>query len=350
MSLRRGQRLEVAFASEPNPDYLVFMDLFRAPREPGSEPEHITSADSLGRSLEHVVRRDGDYLIRIQPELLRGGRISVSVIVTPTLSFPVYGRDVTAIGSRYGDGRDGGRRKHEGVDIFAPRGTPVIAAAAGVVRSIRGNRLGGNVVWLRDELGRTHYYAHLDSQAVRRGQRVSAGDTLGFVGNSGNARNTPPHLHFALYSRGSFDPYPALRPLPTEAPPFTGDSSLIHRSARVIRAGSRLRALPTTESEIRLELPLHTILEVKAGLGAWYRVRTPDGTAGFIAARLTEPVERPIRREVLAGGGRLLTAPAPTAVAVDSIAAGAELPVLGGFGDFVYVQGPSGRPGWLALE
>lgn len=350
VSLRRGQRLEVAFASEPDPDYRVFIDLFRAPERPDAEPEHITSADSLGRELEHVVRRDGDYLIRVQPELLRGGRTSIRIIVTPTLRFPVYGRDASAIGSRYGDGRDGGRRRHEGLDIFAARGTPVIAAAAGVVRSTRGNRLGGKVVWLRDEFGRNHYYAHLESQAVRRGQRVAAGDTLGFVGNSGNARNTPPHLHFGLYSRGSFDPHPAIQPLPTEAPPFTGDPLLIERSVRVTRAGTRLRALPTTRSEIRLELPLHTILQVKAGTGAWYRVRTPDGTVGFVAARLTEPVERPIRREVVASGGRLLTEPAATALAVDSIAAGAELPVLGGFGDFVYVEGPSGRAGWLALE
>lgn len=350
LSLRRGQRLEVAFESEPDPNYRVFIDLFRAPGRPDAPPVHVTSADSLGRQLEHVARRDADFLIRIQPELLRGGRTSVSIIVTPTLRFPVYGRDVTAIGSRYGDGRDGGLRRHEGLDIFAPRGTPVIAAAAGVVRSTRGNRLGGNVVWLRDELGRNHYYAHLDSQAVRRGQRVAAGDTLGFVGNSGNARNTPPHLHFGLYSRGSFDPYPALQILPTELPPFTGDSSLIYRSARVIRARSRIRALPTTRSEILAELPLHTILQVRAGTGAWYRVTTPDGKVGFIAAHLTEPVESPIRRQVLAAGARLLTAPESTAVAVESVNAGAELPVLGAFGDFVYVEGPSGRAGWLALD
>jgi hypothetical protein len=89
---------------------------------------------------------------------------------------------------------------------------------------------------------------------------------------------------------------------------------------------------------------------VKAGTGAWYRVTTPDGAAGFIAAHLTGPVDGPVRREVVARGARLLTDPAPTAVAVDSVAAGTELPVLGAFGEFMYVQGPSGRAGWLALE
>ncbi len=271
--------------------------------------------------------------------------------MTPSLRFPVHGRDTTAIGSWFGDGRDGGRRRHEGLDIFAPRGTPVIAAAGGVVRSTRSNRLGGNVVWLRDEFDRTHYYAHLDSQAiVRRGQRVAVGDTLGFVGNSGNARSTPPHLHFGIYSGGSFDPYPALLPLPSAPPPFTGDPGLILRSVRVTRAGARVRALPTTRSEVQVELPLHTILQVKAGTGAWYRVVAPDGTVGFVAASLTEPAERPIRREVVASGARLLTEPAPTALAVDSIAAGADLPVLGTFGEFAFVQGPSGRTGWLAPD
>jgi hypothetical protein len=118
----------------------------------------------------------------------------------------------------------------------------------------------------------------------------------------------------------------------------------------VTRDRARLRTLPTTRSEIRLELPLHTILQVKGGTGAWYRVTTPDGTVGFIAAPLTEPVDRPVRREVVARGARLLIDPAPSAVAVDSVAAGSELPVLGEFGEFVYVQGPSGRAGWLALE
>jgi murein DD-endopeptidase MepM/ murein hydrolase activator NlpD len=345
--LRRGQRIEVSFESEPDTSYQVFVDLFLIRNRPGADPRHLASADSLERGLDYLARRDGDYVVRIQPELLRGGRYSISVVVTPSLRFPVSGHDTTAIGSRYGDARDGGRRRHEGLDIFAPRGTPVLASADGVVRSTRRNNLGGNVVWLRDDFGRSHYYAHLDSQVVRRGERVRAADTLGFVGNSGNARSTPPHLHFGIYSRGSFDPYPAMQQLPTTPASFSGDQSLIGRFVRVTRAGARTRALPTTRSSILTELALHTPLKVEAGTGAWYRVTTPDGTIGFVATSLTEPVDSPIRREVVVSGVMLLTDPAPTAVGLDSIAAGAEVPVLGTFGEFLWVQGPSGRAGWL---
>lgn len=86
-------------------------------------------------------------------------------------------------------------------------------AASGGVAVPGTNRLGGNVVWLRDPArGLTHYYAHLDTVLVASGQRVRRGDTLGTVGNTGNARATPPHLHFGLYDGGALDPEPFLRP------------------------------------------------------------------------------------------------------------------------------------------
>lgn len=348
--LRRGQRLAVAFESEPDSSYQVFIDLFFIRPNSDRGPRRLASADSLARTLDYLARRDGDYLIRVQPELLRGGRYSIGIILTPSLAFPVSGHDTTAIGSWYGDSREGGRRQHEGLDIFAPRGTPVLAAAKGTVRSTRRNRLGGTVVWLRDEYGRSHYYAHLDTQVVRRGQRLQVGDTLGFVGNSGNARTTPPHLHFGLYSNGSFDPFPALQDLPTTPARFTGDPDLIGAPVRVNRGGSRIRSLPSTRSSILAELPLHTPLHVEAGTGDWYRVVTPDGIAGFIATRLTESADRPIRSETLTDAAVLLSNPDSTALALEDIGAGDEVPVLGAFGGFLFVQGPSGRAGWLSAN
>jgi murein DD-endopeptidase MepM/ murein hydrolase activator NlpD len=84
--------------------------------------------------------------------------------------------------------------------------------AGGVAR--RGsNRLGGNVVWLHaPAAGRTFYYAHLDRWAIGAFAWVEAGDVLGYVGTSGNARRTPPHLHFGIYDRGAIDPWPFVRP------------------------------------------------------------------------------------------------------------------------------------------
>ena len=75
------------------------------------------------------------------------------------------------------------------------------------------NGLGGTVVWLHEpDAGRTFYYAHLDRQAFTEPRRVVTGDVLGYVGNTGNARTTAPHLHFGLYDDGPRDPLPYVQP------------------------------------------------------------------------------------------------------------------------------------------
>jgi murein DD-endopeptidase MepM/ murein hydrolase activator NlpD len=134
------------------------------------------------------------------------------------LGFPVDGVDARAIWSGFGAERDGGRRAHRGVDIFAPRGTPALAAIDGWVTRVETTRVGGNVVWLQPLLGTMRiYYAHLDEQWVRPGDFVRAGQAVGTVGNTGNARTTPPHLHFGVYVRrqgmrgGARDPAEFLR-------------------------------------------------------------------------------------------------------------------------------------------
>jgi murein DD-endopeptidase MepM/ murein hydrolase activator NlpD len=348
--LRRGQRITVAFEVERHAAFQVFLDMFVIPEGSTGSPILLASADSLEHELEYVARRDGEYIVRVQPELLRGGRYEITILVGASLAFPVSGHDTTAIKSWFGDPRSGGSREHHGVDIFAPRGTPVIAAASGTVRSTRWNRLGGKVVWLRDQLGRSLYYAHLDSQTVRRGDRVEVGDTVGFVGNSGNARTTPPHLHFGVYWRRPLDPYPALYQPPATPIPFVGDVALLGELARVSGNLARLRELPSTRSQVVAELPRHTPVRMLAGAGEWLRVMLPDGTSGFLAARLTEPADQPIRSELVAEGGVLRSEPAITADPVESLSAGSEVPVLGTYGGFLYVQSPSGRAGWLSLN
>ena len=106
-----------------------------------------------------------------------------------------------------------GERRHEGVDIFAPRGAPVRSTTAGVIVRVRVTALGGRVVWVLGPGGQRHYYAHLARFAdVAPGQPIKAGSLLGYVGNSGNARNTPPHLHYGIYTAaGAINPYPLLR-------------------------------------------------------------------------------------------------------------------------------------------
>ena len=135
------------------------------------------------------------------------------------LAVPVEGIVRSQIAQTYGSDRSGGR-SHEGVDIFAPRNTPVIAAAPGYVFwSAENQGLGGNWVMVAGAGGRYYYYAHLEDFApgLYVGKRLEAGDPIGLVGDSGNAKGTPTHLHFGVYEasclfcpRQAQDPWPLL--------------------------------------------------------------------------------------------------------------------------------------------
>jgi len=115
----------------------------------------------------------------------------------------------------WGFERDGGKRRHEGIDIFAPRGTPVVATTRGRITRIGTNALGGKVVWVLGPGRQLHYYAHLDEIAARAaGDWVTPGELLGRVGNTGNARGGPTHLHYGIYAAGgAINPYPQLAPV-----------------------------------------------------------------------------------------------------------------------------------------
>jgi murein DD-endopeptidase MepM/ murein hydrolase activator NlpD len=108
------------------------------------------------------------------------------------------------IGQGWGAPRDGGRRRHQGIDLLAPAGTPLVAVASGTITRLsnqdRGR--GGISLWLRDRRGTAYYYAHNQHNLVRLGQRVRAGQLLARVGATGNARGGPPHLHFQLHPGG----------------------------------------------------------------------------------------------------------------------------------------------------
>lgn len=111
----------------------------------------------------------------------------------------------------WGFPRSGGRT-HKGNDMFAPYGHPQVAVAGGTVSLLSGG-LGGTGIWLDSDYGIRFYYAHLSSYApgLSEGERVSAGDIIGFTGQSGNARTTPPHLHFGIKVDGQWvNPYPTL--------------------------------------------------------------------------------------------------------------------------------------------
>lgn len=136
-----------------------------------------------------------------------------------SLPVPVAGVTPRALTDTWGAARGNGRR-HEGVDIFAPRGRPVLSATEGIVTRKGTGNLGGNMIWVMGPGRQMHYYAHLDEHAnIEPGDRVLAGTPLGTVGNTGNARGTPPHLHYGIYeSGGAINPFPLLRSPPIPAP------------------------------------------------------------------------------------------------------------------------------------
>lgn len=353
VSAERGQRIDVDVSLDTDPRAIVFLDAFRAPRDSLGEPDRIASADEEARTLSFEARRGGEYIVRVQPELLRGGRYMLSIVVGPSLAFPVEGADNPDIGSVFGDNRDGGRRSHHGVDIFADRGTPVLSASQGVTARVRITPRGGKVVWVRDqERGLSLYYAHLDSQHVASGTFVRRGDTLGFVGNTGNARTTPPHLHFGIYRRGEgpVDPQPFVASSHYAPPDLAVDTAAIGRWTRASTDGLRLRAAPAERATALAELPRHTAVHVLAAAGAWYRVRLPDGTHGFIAGRHLEPADVPIGEAPFTAVAAARERPTADSYIVGEIVPGAPVPILGRFGDYVLVSVNGGRPAWLPAD
>lgn len=130
-----------------------------------------------------------------------------------TLPVPVAGVKPVQLADTWGGARSGGRR-HEGIDIFAKRGTPVLSSTEGIVLRVGANSLGGQVVWVLGPGGQRHYYAHLDRYGdVRAGTRLMPGSIVGYVGNTGSAAATPPHLHYGIYTvGGAVNPYPLLHP------------------------------------------------------------------------------------------------------------------------------------------
>jgi peptidoglycan LD-endopeptidase LytH len=133
------------------------------------------------------------------------------------LLMPVDGARVAQVTDTWGAPRGGGRR-HEGQDVFAPRGTPVRSATPGFVYRIDDLSLGGLSVTIVGEGGRRYYYTHLDTvpDDLVEGQRVGVDTVIGFVGDTGNAAGTPPHLHLGVYDGSDDDPcaWVAIDPLP----------------------------------------------------------------------------------------------------------------------------------------
>lgn len=297
-----GQRLRLTVEAEGESLTRLFVDMYRAAPASlvharaengdggtvGDEPR--PAFVEAGRLTEghwyFDAPRTADYVLRLQPELQAAGPYRVSVQVGARWLFPVAGAGEEDIGGFFGDPRDGGSRVHHGVDIFMPRGTPVLAAADGRVTSVDTTNIGGRVVWQREAGGRhTLYYAHLDQPLVQDGQQVRVGDAVGLVGNTGNARTTPPHLHFGAYRRGAVDPWSLILPVPPELPGVSLDIAALGESVTVGGSGAFLRRSPSGGGTLLAELDGGSSVRILAGANGWYRVLMPDGRSGFVESR-----------------------------------------------------------------
>jgi len=134
--------------------------------------------------------------------LFGGGASSIDrALRARRLMVPVAGVEPGDVPDTFDAPRAGGRRRHQALDIPAPRGTPIVAADDGVVLELRANRLGGLTIYATDPDRRfVYYYAHLDRYraGLRRGTTLGKGDVVGYVGTTGNADRAEPHLHFQV--------------------------------------------------------------------------------------------------------------------------------------------------------
>ena len=145
----------------------------------------------------------------------------MQLLATRKLQLPVQGYDAKKLRDNFDETR-GGVRKHEALDIMAPRGTPVIAADDGTIAKLFRSVAGGITVYQFDSAGKfAYYYAHLDRyrEGLKEGDAVKRGDVLGYVGSTGNAPESAPHLHFTIFQLGpekkwwrgkAVNPYPYL--------------------------------------------------------------------------------------------------------------------------------------------
>lgn len=278
---KAGQQLQFALTQKGEAPLPVYADLFGVS---SSSPEPLLSVDTATNSFLFDVPETGDYILRLQPELFRVGEYALSVSVGPSIDFPVSGKKAN-VGSVWGDTRDGGKRRHEGIDIFAPKLAPAVAAGDGYITGVREGGIGGKTVWLRlDGKNYTLYYAHLDKQLVHEGQRVKKGEVLGLVGNTGNAKYTPPHLHFGVYTyAGPLDPLPFVNRDIRKAPPVP-DKKLT----------AQLKLTKSQKKRDGSTLKVATYLVPLAANARGYVAEAPDGELLQLPFAAAQPTKEPV--------------------------------------------------------
>ncbi|HVA58842.1 MAG TPA: M23 family metallopeptidase [Gemmatimonadaceae bacterium] len=191
------------------------------------EPEGRVAAAAMGPSAANGDADAGDAAPSdaasrlVAPRLALTAAAADATLVSHALILPVAGGSADALQDSFDSPREGGRF-HHAIDIMAPRGTPVLAADDGRVLRLSSNTLGGITAYTIDRSGQfVYYYAHLEGykRGLSAGDLVTKGDTIGYVGTTGDAPENLPHLHFQIlrmppdgkYWEGeAIDPFPLL--------------------------------------------------------------------------------------------------------------------------------------------
>ncbi len=210
---------------EAEVDYRSLVSAYQAQE---AEKARLAELERLRREEEERLRREAEAAAAAAAVAAANATTTTTVTTSPPTTTPpppplpppppvaIDGRvcpvdGPTAFSDTWGAARSGGR-KHEGVDMISPRHTPLVAIESGKIKKLGNGGLGGITVWLRGDGGDEYYYAHLEgwAEGLKVGERLEAGELLGYVGNSGNARYTVTHVHFEYHPGGgkAVNPYP----------------------------------------------------------------------------------------------------------------------------------------------
>jgi murein DD-endopeptidase MepM/ murein hydrolase activator NlpD len=287
IQLKEGERIIVEVEKQTD-SALVFVDLFQAKTDSLKIFNHLKSSEDKKSIISQEIETSGFYKVIVQPQMKLQFPFVLKIYTEPLYVFPVSGGNNKNIQSFWADPRDTGSRSHEGVDIFADRGTPVIAISDGIIDSAGERGLGGKQVWLRDGLfGKRIYYAHLDKIAVSEGEKVKIGDTLGFVGNTGNAKDLPPHLHFGIYkAKGAVNPLPFIKK--TEIQTSEMPSSIT--KAITLKNNADVRKGPAAVFKQFGSLKKNDILIVLGKNQKWFHIQTSDSLKGYVNETVIKPL------------------------------------------------------------
>lgn len=339
--LLKGQKLQVKLDRKPIENFMIYSDLFELD---GANYKVLASADTLGFNIQLDAEQNGTYVLRLQPELLGSGEFNLAITTGASLDFPLKTANRSAIKSLWGVDRDKGARRHEGIDIFAPFRTPVLAVANGTVTRVNTNNLGGKVVWFRPEnKNYTLYYAHLDEQTVADGQAVLVGDTLGRMGTTGNAKGGLPHLHLGIYTNGgAVDPLPFVDPTVQVLPKIISSTAALNTT---MRTNAKVALLLDSQ---QVNLPDATILRITAALSNKYRIELPDGKIGYLNSNQLSSISKPLRKQTISTTEKVVFDKPDSAAAVKSTLKNGEmLNILGSYENYYLIVDASDEIGWI---